>query len=291
MNSFIQSSRKLRKVLVVDDEPINRELLQAILALNYDVDAAENGSIAMEKLRTAEEPYSLILLDLLMPQKSEFQVLEECKSDKTLKKIPIIVMTSEKSAEVRSIRLGASDFIPKPYRMPEVILARCERIVELSEERALIRSIEKDKLTDLYKRDFFFAYLSRLPKDSRTPIDAFAVKIDGCHHLSDSRGTHSKDVVIKKAAQFLLKEFPENRGLACRADETVFFVCGRHINDPAAAFENIQRELDALSAGVRIRAGIYSRVNKAEPCELWFDCAAAACGSIMDNSQITAFFK
>ena len=98
MNSFIQSSRKLRKVLVVDDEPINRELLQAILALNYDVDAAENGSIAMEKLRTVEEPYSLILLDLLMPQKSGFQVLEECKSDETLKKIPIIVMTSEKSA-------------------------------------------------------------------------------------------------------------------------------------------------------------------------------------------------
>ena len=53
MNSFIQSSRKLRKLLVVDDEPINRELLQAILALNYDVDAAENGSITDSSQITA----------------------------------------------------------------------------------------------------------------------------------------------------------------------------------------------------------------------------------------------
>ena len=179
--------------------------------------------------------------------------MTQMQVDEELMIIPVIFISVDLNAELDCLKIGAMDFIPKPYRMPEVILARCERIVELSEERALIRSIEKDKLTDLYKRDFFFAYLSRLPKDSRTPIDAFAVKIDGCHHLSDSRGTHSKDVVIKKAAQFLLKEFPENRGLACRADETVFFVCGRHINDPSAAFENIQRELSQKNTHRRAR--------------------------------------
>ena len=288
MNSFIQSSRKMRKVLVVDDEPINRELLQAILALNYDVDAAENGSIAMDMLRTASEPYSLILLDLLMPKMSGFQVLEAWKEDETLKKIPIIVMTSEKSAEVRSIRMGASDFIPKPYRMPEVILARCERIIELSEERALIRSIERDKLTGLYKRDFFFAYLSRLPKESRAPLDAVVIKIDGCNRIKCFRGAQDSDVILKKAAQLLLGELPESRGVACRADDTVFFVCGRHLNDPAAAFDNMQRDLDALKAGVRIRAGVYSRVNKSLPCEDWFDRAGAACDSIEGSAQTTA---
>lgn len=288
MNSFIQSSRKLRKVLVVDDEPINRELLQAILALNYDVDAAENGSIAMEMLRTASEPYSLILLDLLMPKMSGFQVLEAWRADETLKKIPIIVMTSEKSAEVRSIRLGASDFIPKPYRMPEVILARCERIIELSEERALIRSIEKDKLTGLYKHDFFFAYLNRLPKESRAPLDAVVVKIIGCKREKDFHGAQESDVILKKAAQLMLNELPESKGVACRAADTVFYVCGRHINDPAAIFDNMQRELDGLSAGVKIKAGVYARIDKTQPCEAWFDRAAAACKSIENSPQSTA---
>ena len=176
MNSFFKSRRKKRRVLMVDDEQINRELLEAILSFNYDVDSAENGAEAMEMLRSAEQPYSLLLLDLLMPKKSGFQVIEECKADEELSKIPIIVLTTEKSAEVRSIRLGADDFITKPYRMPEVILARCERIIELSEERALIREIEKDKRTELYKKDFFFAYLRRMRITSQYGRCGFAYR-------------------------------------------------------------------------------------------------------------------
>jgi len=162
MNHFLQYGRLKRRVLAVDDENINRELLQAILSMNYDVTSVTNGKEAMEALYAAEEPYSLILLDLLMPQMSGFQVIEACKADEKLREIPIIVMTSEKSAEVRSIRMGASDFITKPYRMPEVILARCERIIELSEEKRLIRSIEKDKATGLYIKALFDAYIKRL---------------------------------------------------------------------------------------------------------------------------------
>ena len=81
MNSFIKSSRQKRRVLVVDDELVNRELLDAILSLNYEVTGVPNGSEAMKALYSAPEPYSLILLDLLMPQMSGFQVLEACKSD------------------------------------------------------------------------------------------------------------------------------------------------------------------------------------------------------------------
>ena len=73
--------------------------------------------------------FSLILLDLIMPVMDGFTFLEKRKEDEALRRIPVIVMTSEKSAEVKSIRLGASDFITKPFEMPEVIIARCERIV------------------------------------------------------------------------------------------------------------------------------------------------------------------
>ena len=151
MEKFIESTAKKRRVLAVDDEMINRELLGMILSADYDVDFAENGVCAMNKL--SDNSYSLILLDLLMPEMNGFEVIERCTADEKLKAIPIIVMTSEKSAEVKSIKLGAADFITKPF-VPEVILACCERIIRLKEDQSLIRSTEKDPLTNLYTREF-----------------------------------------------------------------------------------------------------------------------------------------
>ena len=121
MEKFIESTAKKRRVLAVDDEMINRELLGMILSADYDVDFAENGVCAMNKL--SDNSYSLILLDLLMPEMNGFEVIERCTADEKLKAIPIIVMTSEKSAEVKSIKLGAADFITKPF-VPEELLAR-----------------------------------------------------------------------------------------------------------------------------------------------------------------------
>ena len=129
MNTFMTTGEMKRRVLVVDDEVINRELLGAMLSQTFDIAFASNGKEAMEALTAPEADYSLILLDLLMPIMNGFEVIEQCQSDEHLRQIPIIVMTSEKSAEVRSIRMGAADFITKPYDMPEVILARCERII------------------------------------------------------------------------------------------------------------------------------------------------------------------
>jgi PleD family two-component response regulator len=156
-------------------------------------------------LYAAEEPYSLILLDLLMPQMSGFQVLEACKKDDKLRQIPIIVMTSEKSAEVRSIRMGALDFITKPYRMPEVILARCERIVELSEEKSLIRSIEKDRETGLYTKDFFYAYIRRIP-ETRFDTDAIVLRFGGMVALRRCCGDEGVSDLLRSAAELVKSE-------------------------------------------------------------------------------------
>lgn len=281
MNQFLKSIRKKRRVLAVDDELINRELIEAILSLNYDVTGVTNGKEAMEALYEAKEPYSLILLDLLMPQMSGFQVLEACKADENLRDIPIIVMTSEKSAEVRSIRMGADDFITKPYRMPEVILARCERIIELSEEKKLIHSIESDDETGLYIKLFFDAYLHRVVKDLKGEMDAIAVRVDGA---ADNKQA------LKEAARITRDQLSGRRGIACRAEGNLFYVFCAHRMNYDELLERMEDKLVmSCGRGVSLKAGILEKVDKTQPIDSWFDKAKAACDGISDDSR-TAFY-
>ena len=159
MESFMDTNGLKRRVLIVDDEFINREILGNILSTQYEVTYAENGKEALEKLTDRSLRFSLILLDLLMPVMDGFEVIEKIEGDENLKNIPVIVMTSEKDAEVKSIKLGASDFSTKPFDMPEVILARCERIIRLYEDNSIIKAAEKDDLTGLFTREFFIEYI------------------------------------------------------------------------------------------------------------------------------------
>lgn len=121
-----------RKVLVVDDEMVNRQLLGHIVSTEYEVLYAENGAQALDMIKENERQLSMILLDLLMPEMDGYELLEIIKADSALRHIPVIVLTSETSAEVKSLQLGASDFITKPYDMPEAILARVRRSIELA---------------------------------------------------------------------------------------------------------------------------------------------------------------
>ena len=129
MDRILRSDQVKRRVLVVDDEMINREILGNMLHKDYEVVYAGNGRQAVDILKSDPASFSLILLDLLMPVMSGAGVLEICRSDLELSDIPIIVMTQEEDAEVASIRAGADDFIKKPYNMPEVILASLVRII------------------------------------------------------------------------------------------------------------------------------------------------------------------
>ena len=71
-----------RKVLVVDDEIVNRQMLGKILGEDYEVHYASNGMEALEKLRDEGGLISLMLLDLMMPEKDGYAVMEEMKADK-----------------------------------------------------------------------------------------------------------------------------------------------------------------------------------------------------------------
>ena len=152
------SRDRRRQILVADDELVNREILGAILQEEYDILFAADGTETLEMIRQHRDTLSLVLLDILMPGMTGIEVLKAVKNDESVAKIPIVVITSEQKAEVESLRLGAIDFIPKPYPDFEVVRARVQKTIELSEDRQTILSTERDALTGLYSREYFYRY-------------------------------------------------------------------------------------------------------------------------------------
>jgi len=283
MDNFGKSSRFKRKVLIVDDEMINREILGNILETNYDVCSCENGKQALEILSESRVHFSLILLDLIMPEMDGFELLEIMQKNENLSSIPVIVMTSEKTAEVKSIKLGASDFITKPYDLPEVILARCERIIGLYEKNSIIRSAEKDELTGLYTKEFFFEYIRQFERfDCTKSMDAIVINIEHFHTVNEMYGREVGDEVLRRTAEVLTQRFEDVDFIGCRTDADSFYLYVTHLDN----FEDLPDELsNAFGQNpdfpqVRYRMGIYQDVNKDVPAEDSFDHAKIACDKI-----------
>lgn len=133
------------RILVVDDNASNRELLKRRLERQgHSVALAENGSRSLEMLR--EAPFDLLLLDLLMPDISGFDVLSILKSDPALRDIPVIVISAlnEIDSIVRCIQAGADDYLAKPFD-PVLLRAR----IGSSLEKKHLRDREREALDAL----------------------------------------------------------------------------------------------------------------------------------------------
>ncbi len=272
-----------RRVLIADDERINCEILGNILSGKYDVSYANDGQVAYDMLKSEKPGFSLVLLDLLMPRMDGFELIRRVREDDELKSIPVIVMTSEADAEVKSINMGAADFITKPYDMPEVILARCERIIELFEDKTIISSAEKDSLTGLYSRDFFYQYIRQIEKyNSETLMDAVVLNIDHFHLVNEMYGRRTGNEVLKGLADMLMNIFEDVAGIGCRAEADSFYVYCQHQYSYEKIMSKIRDNLPYLSekARIRIRMGVYPTVDKELEVESWFDRAKRACDRI-----------
>lgn len=283
MEKFRNINGIKRRVLIVDDEQVNCEILGNILKGKYEVTYANDGREAYDMLKSPGISYSLILLDLMMPGMDGYEFIKLTRNEPELRSIPIIVMTADSSAEVESINLGAVDFITKPYDMPEVVIARCDRVVELFEDKTIISSAEKDSLTGLYSRDFFYEYIRQIESYNRERgMDALIFNIDHFHLINEMYGRRVGDEVLKGLAGVLAGIFEEIAGIGCRAEADTFYVYCQHQYSYNDIMNAIMDKLPELSetARIRVRMGIYPKVDKDIEVEQWFDRAKAACDKI-----------
>ena len=282
MNTIREDEAIRRRVLVVDDEFINREILGNMLSKAYSIEYAENAQIALDKLMEPDAVYSLVLLDLMMPVMGGIEFLERRAVSDRLKRIPVVVMTSENDYEIRCLKLGAADFIKKPFNLPEVVLARCERIVELFEDKNLIRHTERDSVTGLFVKDYFFEYIRQMERwGKQIPRDALVIDIEQFHLVNDFCGRPYGNFVLSKIGKTMKAQLASMNAIACRADADTFYVFASHQED----YSKFREVLDAVISkffqmnNIRLRYGIWENVSRDYGIEDWFDRAKIACNS------------
>ena len=284
-NAFHSSYGK-RLILVVDDEMINREILGTYLNDTYEVLYAFDGAEALEKMREYRNTLSLVLLDILMPVMSGLDVLKAAKADPLLARIPIIVITTEQEAEVQSLRLGAIDFIPKPYPAVDVVLARVLRTIELSEDRDIIQSTERDTLTGLYNKEYFFKYAEQYDQfHPDLDTDAVIIDVNHFHMINERYGKVYGDEVLKRIGDKLRTMVHDSGGIVCRREADTFMIYCPHREDYPELLENVSNGLaeDTASNRIRLRMGIYPNADKSIDIERRFDRAKMAADSVQGN--------
>lgn len=114
------------RILVVDDERLNRMLLRrALEGQGHKVSEAENGRQALVSL--AGEAFDVVLLDIVMPELDGYATLEAIKADPALRHLPVIVISGveEIASVVRCVEMGATDYLPKPFQ-PAILRARLD---------------------------------------------------------------------------------------------------------------------------------------------------------------------
>jgi cyclic di-GMP phosphodiesterase len=204
-------------ILVVDDQPLNVELLEADLTeYGYDVLSAYDGKAALEKVKS-DQP-DLILLDVMMPRMDGFEVCRRLKRDPETMLIPIVMVTalSEKADRIRGIEVGVDDFLTKPYDRQE-LQARVKSLLrvkhftdELERAEAVIGSLAisveaKDSYTEAHcnRLSFYSVQVGRmfdLPHEQLR-----ALRLGGTLHDVGKIGI--PDAILNKKGRLTPEEF------------------------------------------------------------------------------------
>ena len=273
-----------RQILIVEDEQINRLMLGNMLGDGYERLYASDGIEALEQLKLHKDDLALVLLDLQMPRMSGMEVLKVMKGEKELKDIPVIVLTADQSAEVECLRIGAIDFIPKPYPSWEIIQARVNRCIELSEKRHIIQSTERDGLTNLFNLDYFLRYVRMCDQHyTDMAMDALVLDVNHFHVLNERYGKQYGDSVLARIGNRVRQISREVGGVGCRMGADTFLIYCPHRDDYEALLEKVSGGLageDVSENRVRLRMGVYSEVDKTLEIERRFDYARIAANTV-----------
>lgn len=212
-----------KTLLIVDDKITNREILKSILEREYDCIEAADGKEAIEVMKLHHSTISVVLLDLIMPVMDGFAVLRAMRDDEDLKKIPVIVTTvrNEEDSEVKAFKMGANDYISKPYS-PIVIMQRIQNVINLRETAAEVSELRLDPLTGLYNRSAFMEKAEeRIMEKEPGYYVIGCFDINNFKIINDEYGTDVGDKVLRSIGNVFKEGFGSIDSICSRimADE------------------------------------------------------------------------
>ncbi len=197
----------IQKLLIVDDEPGNIEVLIALLHSDFKVQVANNGEKALNIIMS-ENPPDVVLLDVHMPGIDGYEVCRRMQADLNARKIPVIFITVNISEqdEIKGFEVGAVDYVTKPFN-PVIVKARVQTHAELKKYRDYLENQSlRDGLTNIPNRRRFDEYLaSAWDWASRisSSISLIMLDIDYFKKYNDLYGHQEGDLCLIAVARTL----------------------------------------------------------------------------------------
>jgi diguanylate cyclase (GGDEF)-like protein len=194
------------KLLVVDDQPINIQVMHQIFSADFQVFMATSGAQALALCK--DNPPDLVLLDIVMPGMDGFEVCAILRADAATRNIPVIFVTAHTDAaqETRGLEVGAVDFISKPVN-PAVVRARVKTHLTLKLQSDVMRKLVfLDGLTGVYNRRYFDQQLvmemARAVR-SQSALSLIMLDVDFFKRFNDYYGHQAGDDCLRQIASTL----------------------------------------------------------------------------------------
>lgn len=258
------------RLLIVDDQASNIQLLHHILKNECDISMAKSGEQALELCRRLSP--DLILLDVIMPGIDGFDVCRKLKREPLTRDLPVIFVTGRDSSqdEALGLELGAVDFITKPFSAP-VVLARVRTHLMLKAQSDLLRQLAYiDGLTGIANRRHFDENLKiewRRSLRTNTPLAVIMIDIDQFKAYNDHYGHQQGDHCLRQVGHIVREQVQRASDLVARYGGEEF-VCLLPDTDLAGALlvadrmgeaivsQALPHEASAVSPVVTISRGV-----------------------------------
>lgn len=249
LDALLDSSHGKAKLLVVDDQAINIQVMQQVFGGDYQVFMATSGAQALSICQT--NPPDLVLLDVVMPTMDGFAVCAQLKANDSTCNIPVIFVTAHTDAaqETHGLSLGAVDFIAKPIN-PSVVRARVKTHLTLKFQSDLLRKLVfLDGLTGVFNRRYFDQQLevewARAAR-SHAPLSVIMLDVDHFKLFNDRYGHQAGDDCLRQIGVALKASLKRPADLVARYGGEEF-ACIL----PDTAFDDAQRLAVELEHKVR----------------------------------------
>lgn len=240
------------RILVVDDQMTNIELIAEIFGDDYEVLFAMDGEKALE-IAVKENP-DVILLDVMMPDMDGYEVCRRLKREALTQAIPVIFITGiqDEEGEFIGLDLGAADYVTKPFR-PTVVKMRVKNQVELKQAREqLTQMVTTDAMTGLANRRCFDDVLSlEHARHARSGAELSVIMLDVDHFklFNDSYGHVRGDDCLQQVARAIDGVVVRATDLVARygGEEFVCILPGTSLVGAIAIAEKIRLAIMALA--------------------------------------------
>jgi len=244
-------SQKEFTILITDDEKFNLDILGRILSPQYNILIARNGERALELAK--QNLPDLILLDVIMPDMTGFEVITKLKESRITVNIPVIFITglTDTADEEKGFFLGAVDYIVKPFNK-SIVKARVNTHIKIIDQ---MRTIERigliDSLTKISNRrgfeNRFNADWGRAVRE-QTPISYMIMDIDKFKDYNDTYGHHQGDTALRAFAEAALQTTNRAADFVARwgGEEFVLLLVNTNLEGAAEVAENIRKNIELM---------------------------------------------